>query len=157
MFQTCGRCIRPLSITCWLGGALVLALADGCGEPLPELGQVSGVVTMNGKPLPMVQVKFSPDPSSGEAAKSSKGLTDENGAYTLTYYSPKSNSVVPGAAIGKHMVSLRDIQHTESRDNPIPYRFSLGLTRAATSPFRETVVAGEQTLDFDISKYKKRR
>ena len=62
---------------------------------------------------------------------------------------------MPGATVGKHLGSLTDIQHIESWANPIPYRFSLELGRGATSPFKETVGAGEQKIDFDISKYAK--
>lgn len=45
----------------WVLTAVVL-FAGGCGSgvALPELGTVSGVVTLDGKPLPGVTVKFVP-------------------------------------------------------------------------------------------------
>jgi hypothetical protein len=139
------------STTC----ALMLLFAGGCQQPLPEMGTVSGVVTLDGKPQPLVKVVFSPDPSAGPAAKSSQGLTDGEGRYSLSYRSADGRSAV-GAKIGKHLVSMKDIRSIESRDNPVPYRFSLALTRASKSPLFADVKAGEQQIDFDITPYKAR-
>ncbi len=70
----------------------------GCGakRDRPELGIVSGTVTLNGSPLPNAQVAF--EPTSGRA---SYGKTDESGKYSLRYL-PK----VQGAKIGTHVVRI---------------------------------------------------
>lgn len=70
---------------------------------LPELGPVSGTVTVNGEPLPGVTVNFSPlddirkDGAEGpDRVRTSSGVTDENGYYTLYYLGDTK-----GAAVGK--------------------------------------------------------
>lgn len=70
---------------------------------LPDLGPVSGTVTVNGDPLSGVTVNFSPlDDVRGKGAegpdriRTSSGVTDENGYYTLYYLGN-----VKGAAVGK--------------------------------------------------------
>jgi len=70
---------------------------------LPNLGPVSGTVTVNGDPLVGVTVNFSPLDDvrdKGEEGpnriRTSTGVTDENGYYTLYYLHP-----IKGAAVGK--------------------------------------------------------
>jgi len=76
----------------------MLATLIGCtGSTGPELGQVSGSVSIDGAPAPNVTVKF--DPIGG--GRGSTGVTDSNGNYTLVY-SPDST----GAVIGQHNVSI---------------------------------------------------
>jgi hypothetical protein len=56
--------------------------AAGCGgaSDRPELGQVTGTVTLDGEPLKGIAVVFFPD--SGRPAR---GKTDAEGKYELTY------------------------------------------------------------------------
>jgi hypothetical protein len=136
---------------------LIVALFwfTGCGEPIPELAQVTGTVTMNGKPLPGVGIAFSPDPSTGHVGRTSRGLTDADGKYTLTYRTAKGTPA-PGASVGQHLVSVSDVLCIESRDKPLPYRFSLLLGKASSSPFKEVVSPGENQIDFDLTDYPNR-
>ncbi len=79
-------------------GLLTLIFALGCGggaNDTPELGQVTGTITIDGKALPDVAVTFSPV----EGGRASTGVTDSNGNYKLMY-----NTTEPGAIIGKHNV-----------------------------------------------------
>lgn len=69
---------------------------------LPELGYVSGTVTVKGKPTPGIRVYYTPLNREIATAKNSKqttrdavGVTNENGEFTL-YYLPE----VEGAAVG---------------------------------------------------------
>lgn len=76
---------------------LLLTVA-GCGgsdRDLPELGQVSGTVKIDGKEMEDVVVTFAPVKS----GRSSTGRTDSNGNYTLYYLADS-----PGAIPGKHNV-----------------------------------------------------
>lgn len=58
-----------------------LSPATGCRpSDQPELGQVTGVVTLNGKPLTGVGVVFQP-----ENGRPAHGKTDAEGKYELTY------------------------------------------------------------------------
>jgi hypothetical protein len=64
---------------------------------MPELGTVSGTVTIDGKPGSDVFVRFTPD----NGGRPSSGTTDENGFYRLTY-----SVAAPGAKVGMHSVSI---------------------------------------------------
>ena len=134
----------------------LLFVVFGCGPDIPPLGQVSGVVTMKGKPMPGIEVVFLPDPSTGNVAKSSRGETDASGRYLLTYVPAGGGKRVEGAAVGVHIVSMSDNLSINSREKPVPYRISLGLSKASGSPFKETVVDGEQQIDFDLTKHRRR-
>ena len=73
-----------------------VTLLAGCGEDLPELVNVTGTVTMDGKPLANATVIFEP-----ENDRASQGVTDEQGRYELLY-----KVGAPGAVVGKHTVRI---------------------------------------------------
>lgn len=85
-------CFVVCSLTC-------LAIV-GCGDSGPELGRVTGTVTMDGQPLANALVTFVPE----AGGRSSTGTTDSSGNYTLIYADKK------GALIGRHKVSVTTIQ-----------------------------------------------
>ncbi|MFK7777797.1 MAG: hypothetical protein QM501_06695 [Gimesia sp.] len=62
----------------------------------PELAEVTGVVTLDNKPLEGVLVQFSPAEGRG-----SQSMTDSEGNYDLTYVYPTK-----GAKIGEHKVTI---------------------------------------------------
>lgn len=71
---------------------------------LPELGDVSGVITLDGKPLAGATVTFLPQIEDEELASrvaSSVGMTDADGQYSLMYVKD-----VEGAAVGPHIVAV---------------------------------------------------
>jgi hypothetical protein len=70
----------------------------GCNKG-PELGSVSGVVTMDGRPLPNAVVTFVPA-AGGRAAI---GQTDANGQYKLVFVG------TTGALVGQHRVSVTTV------------------------------------------------
>jgi hypothetical protein len=88
--------LRISKPTLLVGTTLLLFL--GCEPPsnLPELGQVSGVVTLDGEPVAGATVQFDPD-----SAIRSQGSTDENGRYELVY-----RGETPGAVLGRHTVMV---------------------------------------------------
>ena len=86
--------------------AVIAALAcalSGCSNQ-PQLVEVKGQVTMDGKPLRNVRVDFHPDPDKGTTGMGSTGTTDENGNFALTYKEGK-----PGAIVGHHRIILTDL------------------------------------------------
>jgi hypothetical protein len=85
-------------LLCALAG---LALA-GCGRG-PERVEVEGVVTLDGKPLPNVEVVFLPDPERGSTGPRAAALTDAEGRYHL-----RSDKGEDGAAVGKYRVLIVD-------------------------------------------------
>lgn len=76
--------------------ALLLSLV-GCGYEGPEVGQVYGTLTIDGKPASGILVNFTPV----EGGRSSSGTTNEEGYYELIY-SPSAMGALPG----KHMVTI---------------------------------------------------
>ncbi len=87
-----------------------ILLSAGCGrrnDPLPELVPVTGVVTLNGAPLPKANVTFHPL-TSGD---SSFGRTNEKGEFTLLY---RGNAA--GAVAGNHRVEIRTREEIVDRD-----------------------------------------
>lgn len=90
--------VPHLSFVSLLSVCAVLWL-PGCGggmDDMPDIGQVSGVITLNGKPGTELMVTFQP-----ENGRPSYATTDETGAYELTY-----NSDVSGAKIGSNLVTI---------------------------------------------------
>lgn len=76
---------------------LIFVIALGCGggpQDVPELGTVSGTVTLDGKPVANANVRFQP-----VDGRASEALTDEQGNYSLRY---TADSL--GAKVGEHHV-----------------------------------------------------
>lgn len=79
--------------------ALVAAagLGTGCGRKGPVLIPVTGLVTLDGKPLPATVVEFEQEHGLSMAT----GITGEDGRFTLTTY-----KIGAGATPGMHRVQL---------------------------------------------------
>jgi len=78
-----------------------LPLISGCGGG-DQIAEVTGVVTLDGKPLELVAVEFWP-----EIGMRSFGKTDNEGKFTLQL----DDRSRPGAYPGTHKVSLKDTWH----------------------------------------------
>ena len=142
------------------GGRLLLALSalslslPGCGSgDQPELGQVSGTVTLDGKPLSGVAVVFHP-----ESGRPARGRTDLGGRYELTYIRDTM-----GTKVGRNRVEIAPNEEGEDEpespedvDDPnvkppvrpgrpvVPARYN---TR---SELEADVKPGENTFDFPL-------
>jgi hypothetical protein len=86
----------------------VTLILAGCGGR-SDLAKVSGLVTLDGKPLPSATVVFQPD-ASGPA---SYGLTDEQGRYSVMYDVGQS-----GAVLGMHSVKISTYQEKDPDADP---------------------------------------
>lgn len=71
--------------------------AAGCGPGRPKTLPVTGVVTLDGKPLEEASVLFAPEGGGRPAT----GLTDKEGRFRLGTFVPGD-----GALPGKHLVSV---------------------------------------------------
>ncbi|WP_417380172.1 hypothetical protein [Gimesia sp.] len=120
-----------------------LFIAAGCGggggSDQPDLGTVTGVVTMDGQPLANVVVTFSP-----ENGRPSIARTDESGNYELGY-----TAEAKGAVIGKHSVSIATPQENptppgEVYKDPVPSKYNTKTTLSAD------VKAGANNFDFQL-------
>lgn len=134
---------RSLSAPVWMFSFLVVA-AVGCGgkpSDQPDLGTVSGIVTLDGNPLADVVVTF--DPKGG--GRASVGKTDAAGRYELTF-----SAGARGAVIGTHSVSITTPSEAPSptggaAKDPIPAKYN----RATT--LTHEVQAGSNTINFDLT------
>jgi len=115
----------------WLSSMLL-----GGGADRPDLGFVTGTVTLDGDPLEGAVIEFRPEagsrPGSGKAASS--GRTDEEGKYTLSYVRD-----VEGAVLGEHKIIIRP---PRSIRLPIHYNLRTKLVRK--------VEPGNNTIDFEL-------
>src|SRR5262245_59079264 len=143
-------------------GAL-LGAAAGCGGR--EYAQVEGTLTLDGAPLPDVEVVFVPEPANGNTGNNASALTDAQGRYRLR--TPKDNR--DAAAVGAYRVIVTDLRMVtdftrvgvpprvgEKAAPPEPLgskkrRFPKSYGDVADTPLKGVEVKpGRQTLDFDL-------
>lgn len=112
---------------CGLCAVAVAVAAIGCGmgpDDQPELADVSGTVTLDGKPYEGAQVVFGPT-----TGRSSSAITDQEGYYELNYLPDE-----PGAKIGTHKVAISTYLEDESDPemqnfvDPIPAKYNRNTT-----------------------------
>lgn len=123
---------------------LAVVCLVGCSRDI-ERSAVSGVVTLDGKPLPEVMVVFMPDPSSGTPGQRSMAYTDADGRYTV-----QTDRDEAGASVGTHRVSLFDPRVLDDKD-PKPSRIPAKYSDALRTPLQPVQVGrGSQTYDIDL-------
>ena len=125
----------PVNGWCRLFSLLVVLAAlstVGCQGRSYDVAEVSGRVTLDGKPLADAQVMFQPVATSDKNTSpgpGSWGKTDSDGRYRLEIVEPAE----PGAVVGTHRVTITTAARTleslpaasRSRDNPCNERRSL--------------------------------
>lgn len=140
-----------------------LCLLTGCGGP--RYAEVEGIITLNGTPLPDVEVAFCPDPEKGGKGPRAVGRTDKSGRYTLV-----CDNQVTGAVVGTHRVVVTDLQAVPAPDRravaepaasgraggPLvpqvkPSRIPPEYSDAGRTPLRPEVKPGpKQTINLDV-------
>lgn len=122
---------------------VALLSAIGCGGAEgPELGYVSGTVTMDGQPVGAgYEVEFVPHTEGGVDGRksSSSGTTDDSGVYVLKY----ASGGVEGAELGKHGVVIINAQ-----EKGLAPAYSSG--EADARAFWVTVESGSQVVDIPL-------
>lgn len=135
-------------IAFWAG-----ALLCGCGvgpSDSPELGDVSGTITVDGKPKANLTVSYLPENGNGRPAS---GTTDENGYYELRYSFTET-----GTKVGKNVVRISSLEPESDDDgdltdaaefvDPIPAKYN---TQAADNPeMNVNVKPGNNEFDFNV-------
>ncbi len=127
---------------------LLIAIA-GCGTDGPQLAEVSGVVTVDGKPVPNAVVTFIPTGGS-----TSYGKTDAQGKYTLMFTDTKY-----GAMIGKHSVELEVRRYSPSElaemkaagENVSTESVAIPRKYKAAGALTAEVEEGSNTIDFKLT------
>jgi len=150
-----------IRFSCFLAACVLICVASlGCGSKGPELGSVTGKVTLDGKPVTNGLVTFKPVAGGREAT----GRTDANGQYELLYIDRK------GALLGQHNVTVITLKEAApvvamSSDSPeyakqaaggqadynnakvvepIPARYN------ANSELTKEVTAGDNVIDLEL-------
>lgn len=119
-----------------LGFCVLLA---GCGSRSDvKIGHVSGVVTLDGKPLSNAKVKFSPIAQ----GRGSYASTDSSGRYSLHYTYDQH-----GALIGEHTVTI----NSEKSDDESPKDPLLPGAYNVETKLKANVKGGSNTINFPLS------
>lgn len=138
--------------------SVILLSLPGCGGPSdqPDLGQVSGTVTFDGKPLSGIVVVFQP-----ENGRPARGRTDAAGKYELTYIRNTR-----GTKVGHNRVEIAPSEEDDASvetevdpDAPAarrPAKFKSGKPRIPArynirSELEADVQPGENTFDFELT------
>jgi hypothetical protein len=125
---------------------LTALLLSGC-EKRPELGLVTGTLTLDGKPLDGVLVKFMPDPETGNAGATSFSLTDDLGKFDLVFGKDQDTH---GAITGWHRVIVEDPAREDRPPGPqrVPPKFS----SAAKTPLKYEVLPETQSFTIELKR-----
>lgn len=101
---------------------------------MPDLGKVTGKVTLDGKPVAGANIQFYP----AEGGRASNAVSKDDGSYTLIY-----KGDYQGAKIGKHIVSVSTREDSEGEPGDEGYK-----------PGREEEIPekyhGESELEFEV-------
>lgn len=96
-------------------GLVILTIAvGGCGQAGPRLTAVTGVVTLDGSPLPRAIFDFTP----AEGGRGAYAVTDGKGCYMLQFLPGR-----PGATAGSHRVSISTADEA-GRAESVPARYN---------------------------------
>lgn len=117
-------------------GVLLFPFLAGCSQgDRPQLGYVSGRVTMNGEPLGNIIVKMKPEKGREAAVRA-----DDNGNYNMEYLPG-----VKGTKVGPNTVTFEWPLGYEGPTKPIPRQYT-----GVDSPFKIDVKPGKNQFDFDL-------
>ncbi len=133
----------------WATGVLCL-LASGCSEdPASRLASISGVVTMDGRPMVGALVEFEPVPGrAGDPSfnPSSTGTTDADGRFRL------DTPFGSGAVAGEHTVKIWEAVEVESEEElPADEQLELKLLPEFRTKGRPFTVSDEGTKEADFA------
>lgn len=127
--------LRPLAFS-------VLFAVLGCGGN-PNLGKVTGSITLDGKPLPNAMVTFTP--TSGGAT--SYGRSDSSGNYSMMF-----NEKEAGAWIGTNKVSISTGDVLPDNSGVIPELVPAAYNQNTT--LTAEVKSGSNSFDWELDSKK---
>jgi len=126
----------PSRVTTFAAIVAGVLLIIGCGQDGPPRGEVTGRVTLDGKPLANALVIFRP-----EGARPSTGITDAGGCYQLTYLPD-----ISGAVVGGHRVMIVTASENDPTEK-VPARYN------AETELERAVERGSNTFDFALTSH----
>lgn len=128
---------------------LICIVGSGCGgsqaSDQPDLGSVTGTITMDGAALPGAMVIFSP-----EKGRSSMGTTDSEGKYEMVYVGDTK-----GAKLGTHKISITTVQEGNSEESgeeaAIAFKETIPAKYNTKTTLTEIVKEGDNLFDFELT------
>lgn len=132
------------NLTCLIAGLLTVMSGCGAESDRPKLGTVSGIVSLDGKPLANAGISFRPV----EGGRVSQGRTDQEGRYRLIYLDNPHE--VPGAKVGENVVYVSTYLSEEATGGPqkelVPkcYRVKDSVKRVQVNP-------GSNEIDLELN------
>jgi len=121
----------------------------GCSSIPPDVVPVGGRVTQGGKPLAGATVTFQPVRTGSEDAvgvSGSAGRTDVEGRFSLRLIEPD----VPGATIGRHVVTITSATVVERDDAARPTGERVPARWRDGSQTFEVPAGGTDQANFDL-------
>jgi hypothetical protein len=119
---------------------------------------VSGVILLNGKPMPDAIVQFVPEQDKNTDGPTSSGTTDEEGRFRLKGDDKYGKD---GAVVGFHRVVVQDKRSIalprhmwadrNKRPATPPPRISNRYGEALKTPLRQEVKAGPQNITLELT------
>ena len=124
---------------------LLLFIVTGCGASGPDIGSVTGTITLDDHPIEGAMIYFEPV----KGGRSSTALTDGEGKYELKYIADRM-----GALLGDHQVRITKFRKAIANDagkiidKGVPELFPKSAN--VDSTLTAKVDAGSNVLDFPI-------
>ena len=130
----------------------------GCPGPKgPEIAPAQGTVTMNGKPLEKIVLRFVP---TGEGPES-RAITDDQGHFVLKTTEEKPRD---GATVGPHKVIIIDgsiytkpfrgrASETEDLTEGKDPRISMKYSVLHAKPYEVNIASGENNLELKLDPF----
>ncbi len=128
---------RFVTIVMFAGSLACLGLS-GCSEA--KYGEVTGRVTLDGKPMPNIAVRFQHEAGTATIAK-----TDANGNYTLRFTMKRI-----GAPVGQHKVTIFTPQPESEETDRVAVKELIPAKYNKKSTEVREVKPGPQVIDFDL-------
>jgi hypothetical protein len=152
-------CISSIRISQAVVVLATVSLLIGCGKAPPEIVPVSGTVTLDGKPLANVEVRFIPTVPGLDGNMVGSAVTDDEGKYTLRLPGKTESSAcaceckitinegpIPDDIRGDQMAETNFLKKLTNR--PIPKSF----TRMADTPLTVTVTPDQTDYPIQMSR-----
>lgn len=127
-------------------GGLLLVLGAGCSsqtDQTPDLAEVTGTVTLDGKPLSDAVIDFFPQSAADKSqSRTSTAATDAEGKYSLMY-DEKNTGAIPGEHVVR--ISKPDGGAEVAGPETLPARYNESTTLKAT-----VSKTSPNSIDFDL-------
>lgn len=125
---------------------LLILVTLGCpaNSTLPELGEVSGVITIDGRPLPEASIVFRPQ----KGGRFATALSDREGRYELSYISYPH--LVYGTRTGENTVFVSTYQGSTGNVRKIRPELVPECYRGLTSDLKVHVKRGRNVINLEL-------